>query len=171
MKLRNHRGMTLTELLITLIILGLTAGLLPGFVAVFTKEPKGSSARSHAQDFRHVHVFIEKTVRAADSIVIDGQILYVRDLETPKYYDVYVLNSASHILYRDKYYDNFTPLVSGSRSQLDAEVADFELAPEWQDNRPNGVFRLKMRYIGEETVYETEIYAPDHEQTVVLKNP
>jgi hypothetical protein len=163
--------MTLVELLITLIIIGLTAGLLPGFVAVFTKEPKAASARSHTQDFRHVHVFIEKTIRSADSIVIDGDTLYVQDLETPKYYDVYTLAKTTHILYRDKYYDNFTPLVSGSRSQMDAEVAVFELAPEWQDDRPNGVFRLKMQYIGEETVYETEIYAPAHAQTVVLKNP
>jgi prepilin-type N-terminal cleavage/methylation domain-containing protein len=163
--------MTLIELLVTLAIIGLTAGLLPNFIAVSTKIPKAGSARSHVQEFRHVHLFIEKTIRAADTIVIDGHNVYVQDMETPRYYDLYTFVPASHMLYRDKYYDNFTPLNNGSRSQLDAEVVVFELAPEWEGDAPNGRFRLKMQYTGDANVYETEIYAPKHAQSITVRTP
>lgn len=169
MKIQNRRGITLIELLITLLILGLVVGLLPGFIAVFSKMPKTESGRSHVQDFRHTHLFIEKTIRAADTIVIGGTDVYVQDLETPKYYDLYVFVPASHLLYREKHYDNFTPLTSGSRSQMDAEVAEFELAPEWEGEQPSGTFRLKMKYLGDPVAYETEIYAPRHSQTIILR--
>jgi prepilin-type N-terminal cleavage/methylation domain-containing protein len=163
--------MTLIELLVTLAIIGLAAGLLPNFVTVSTKIPKAGSARSHVQEFRHVHLFIEKTIRSADTIVIDGHNVYVQDMETPLYYDLYTLRQETHILYRDKYYNSFVPLDNGSRSQLDAEVVDFELAPEWQGDTPNGRFRLKMQYTGDPNVYETEIYAPKHAQSVTVRTP
>lgn len=163
--------MALIELLITLAVMGLMLSILPNFIAVFTKIPKASSARTHVQEFRHVHLFIEKTIRTADTIVIDGENVYVQDMETPKYYDLYTLSPSTHMLYRDKYYDTFVPLSNGFRSQLDAEVAAFELAPEWQDDAPNGRFRLKMQYTGDPEIYETEIYAPKHAQSITLRTP
>lgn len=98
----KQEGYTLIEVIVSLMVMGLVFSIvLPGFYMTHLMSEKGLVDRNEASIERRLNLFFKKQVYQSDCICIRKGRIFLRDLESPEYYNIYGIKN--DLLMRYKY--------------------------------------------------------------------
>ncbi len=152
-------GFTIIEVIVTLMVMGLVfLIILPGFYTNHIISEKGLINRQHGAIQRQFNLFFRKQIYQSDCIYVQEGRVYLRDLETPDYYNTYTFKGGLLMRYKfKKKYENneFKRLVSiglGSTSQFEKGLTAFSLDLLDQDH-----LLVSYQLEGDENTYEIQV--------------
>ncbi|MPW25126.1 prepilin-type N-terminal cleavage/methylation domain-containing protein [Alkalibaculum sp. M08DMB] len=121
-----RKGFTLVELIISLalLIIVLTT-LLFTFKFQYDTYDKLYTDTYNAENLRYLSITLERQIRATPIIFIVNDRIYLKDLESPEYFNYYSLNNS--ILFKTKTDKALNSIGQGSTSQIAADIDFFAL--------------------------------------------
>ncbi len=170
----NNQGHTLIELIVTLGIMAMVLTLCFGTIGFFnTMISKIDTTHPSESDLRFLHVFLQKQIESSDTLYLSGGELYVRDMETPTYFNHYKINSTSGLLYRYKSKEIngvLKDIGAGEKSQLTSSLSAFSLQPSLTNGQPDGNILLDVQFENDPNqTYEIIIYYPGNPENIKIQ--
>ncbi len=130
----RDQGYTILEVIVSLMVIGLVFSIiLPGFYTSQIISEKGMVDRVQGAKQRQLNLFFRKQIYQSDCLYLQGGNIFLRDLETPAYYNVY--SHTGDYLWRYKYekkyknneFERLGLIKSGYKSQFEKGLLVFSL--------------------------------------------
>lgn len=119
-----NKGFTLVELMISLFLMTLVIGtLFQHFYFQYNSYENLYKDIATMEKLRFLSIQLEKQISNTPRIYVVNGTVYLRDVETPEYYNYYTLTNK--ILYKTKTYSNLKDIGLGSKSQMANKVDSF----------------------------------------------
>ena len=119
-----NKGFTLIELIISLFLMTLILGLVfHYFFFQYNSYENLYGDITSAEKLRFLSIQLEKQICNTPRIYIVGDTVYLKDIETPEYYNYYTLTNK--ILYKTKTHSDLKDIGLGSKSQIANKMDTF----------------------------------------------
>lgn len=124
--LHTRRGFTIIELILSLAIMVvlLTVSLYT-FNLFFNTYDYLHLFTNSAENLRFFSTILERQINQCPAIYIVNNRIYLKDLETPEYYNYYTLKNG--IIVKTKTNSQLLPIGLGETSQIAGDIEDFTL--------------------------------------------
>ncbi len=137
----NEKGVTLIELIIVIALIGLI-GIVVGsmfFTGIRSFNTADEQVASYSSG-RLAYLNLERQMKRSEEIFIKDDKVYIQDLETPQYYNYYILVGSQIKKYKVNKGD-LEHIESGYASQFAENIKEFELVKA-EDSE--NIFKLRI---------------------------
>ncbi|KNZ41430.1 prepilin-type N-terminal cleavage/methylation domain-containing protein [Acetobacterium bakii] len=152
-KIKNG-GFSLIEMITVLTVIALVFMML--LFGLFFSNTINTKARINQEIFneeRFLNLYFQKQILESRRIIVKSDRLYLQDLETPNYYNYYIMSNG--MIKRYKVYEtNLSTIGTGASSQLADNIKNFSIS---LDPAAAAVIILKYTLSYEGETYEREI--------------
>lgn len=119
-----NKGFTLIELIVSLLLMTLILGtVFHYFYFQYNTYENLYSDIASMEKLRFLSIQLEKQICNTPRIYVVGVTVYLKDIETPEYYNYYTL--ANKILYKTKTNSDLKDIGLGSKSQIANKIDTF----------------------------------------------
>lgn len=132
--MNKEAGYTILEVIVSLMVMGLVFSIiLPGFYTSHLISEKGMIDRELGSKQRQLNLFFRKQIYQSDCLYVQNGQVYLRDLETPDYYNVYshtgtyVWRYKFEKKYKNNEFERLGLIKSGYKSQFEKGLLAFSL--------------------------------------------